>query len=507
MSLTSYTLSTQMMKHLFKFNFLPDRETFKHAARLFLAEFEGLIPNAAMKHLKEHYLDPDRPELLGGRCLGRQGMPGSNNGGERWGGHTKGSHRSVTLGYSKDQKMNPLYHIEALVSRLQTRSSSSFASSPIETPDSWSLIRKLANWKPGQPLPAMEIEHVQCHNKDGESVNLRDMIGKGATDDYSVFVPSSTLLYTMARKMKLENAHLLSTATFAEQLSLGGDDSDSDVTSTDHNVWRRKLSCLSPEEKITLYAMLEEGLKGHTVEPKQNEDLTAYLNRCCQRLPDLKKSTRLFNDEEYADAVFGRSRRGKNSRKNKGKGRQSSFQTIQQRKKARDEEDKWKTGGKEAVGEGGDRDAGGGDEMLWCGDLDEPNDADIKGMIEHLLHTNEDEWDDVFKDDKLFDDIDTTERRTVAMANRLDDVRVPREMGHWRKLEINAAGRRVVCNCEKCNFDGPRCPWVTMFQAIEFGVRPSDKVKGGGEATVGFENIVSQAAVALKHGNLRNVVE
>ena len=47
------------MYYLFKFNFLPDREVFKHAMTLLIREFEGVFSIKVMKYLNEQYLDPD----------------------------------------------------------------------------------------------------------------------------------------------------------------------------------------------------------------------------------------------------------------------------------------------------------------------------------------------------------------------------------------------------------------------------------------------------------------
>ncbi len=73
------------MSLMFMLNFVPDRATFKVAMNLIIEEFKNDIPEKALSHILERYWNGENPELIGGRAVGRQGMPGSTQGVERAG--------------------------------------------------------------------------------------------------------------------------------------------------------------------------------------------------------------------------------------------------------------------------------------------------------------------------------------------------------------------------------------------------------------------------------------
>ena len=74
-----------------------DKDVYEVACNLVLNYFKDDIPSSTMDYIKEHYLNPKKPELLGGGCSGRQGHNGSTNGCERFGRDVKGIFSDMDL--------------------------------------------------------------------------------------------------------------------------------------------------------------------------------------------------------------------------------------------------------------------------------------------------------------------------------------------------------------------------------------------------------------------------
>ncbi len=73
-------IMTKMVAHAIKFNYLPTAKHHEQAMELFLEDFSEHIND----HVRNGYLDPKNPKMLGGRAAGAfQGQVGSNNGGEK----------------------------------------------------------------------------------------------------------------------------------------------------------------------------------------------------------------------------------------------------------------------------------------------------------------------------------------------------------------------------------------------------------------------------------------
>ena len=135
----------------------------------------------------------------------------------------------------------------------------------------------------------------------------------------------------------------------------------------------------------------------------------------------------------------------------------------------------------------------------------------IESQVEELLGTTVQELEDVFESNEhVMDDnekdtylMDMEEKETTDMHLESNGVIVPRELGHWRKIEIDAINQKVKCNCEHCNFDG-RCFWVDTFESIEFGLVPPPDCSVPSDDDKGWVNKVKRAVQVMKQLNLRS---
>ena len=70
---------------------------------------------------------------------------------------------------------------------------------------------------------------------------------------------------------------------------------------------------------------------------------------------------------------------------------------------------------------------------------------------------------DVEKDDTIANDL---EKEFV--------VRVKRQLGHWVEVTVDAARKRITCNCEDYNADA-FCTHCATFEVLQFGMMPNTK--------------------------------
>ena len=101
-------MMVKMMSKLLLFNYICEREVYRHAMLLFLDEYKDHVNS----HVRSNYLDPDDPRKLGGRSAGVQGQVGSTNGLERRGGIWQEQWRALRAKNSVDDQNNFLMMIE-----------------------------------------------------------------------------------------------------------------------------------------------------------------------------------------------------------------------------------------------------------------------------------------------------------------------------------------------------------------------------------------------------------
>ncbi|KAL7526527.1 hypothetical protein ACHAXR_004886, partial [Thalassiosira sp. AJA248-18] len=202
-------MHTKMLSLVYLFNYLPDRETFRHAMNLFIEEFKELIPQEARAHVLENYLDPDKPELIGGRAVGMQGMAGSTNGTERWGRTVKDDFQALLSKLPRSDRENPIHFLKAVGMTISTTPcpSRDFVSAVKPTKSSLHVIQKLSTWTTSTHGGGVfaDVAYMLCM-VEGQLVNLKDVLGKGNTLSYTVFLPTSRNLFNKAKIMLNEDA-------------------------------------------------------------------------------------------------------------------------------------------------------------------------------------------------------------------------------------------------------------------------------------------------------------
>ena len=322
------------MFYIFQFNFLPDRTTYKFATDLLLKQYRSKIPADALDHVLNHYLDGEKPELLGGRAVGRQGMCGSTNSLERYGGHVKNTFGALAAERSTEALQNPILILEAAATHLSDVATPArgFKCSPLRTVANFDVIRKLSKWRrSGQNNDSVfsDFAFAQC-TRDGIRTNLRDVIGKG--DSYRVHFPTCKTTYEEAKQMKLEDVASEEFGFFHEQnLSSHHQKASRDYTTTDRKRWRQFVGEFSEAERITLYRRLAAHFDRHTIEPWEGEDIRSYLARHAQRL---------LAGEKAKGALPKKKKRGR--RKKKGKSASPPvLLTLDEKREIQEEKDKW----------------------------------------------------------------------------------------------------------------------------------------------------------------------
>ena len=107
----------------------------KHDEKLHLRNSSKKSESDKMKHvahLRKNYLSPD-PCCSGGRAVGIEGQPGSNQGGEKWGGQIKVYHRMITRRFSAEAKKSVIFILAAVAMDLELDANlSEFAVKPIK---------------------------------------------------------------------------------------------------------------------------------------------------------------------------------------------------------------------------------------------------------------------------------------------------------------------------------------------------------------------------------------
>ena len=211
----------------------PDGKTFRVAMNLLISEYENEIPEDALVHIRKTYWDGDKPELIGGRAVGRQGMPGSSQAVERWGREPKEILEAYVL--TPEQRHNPLYLLNAIATSISTRESPStaFVSSPMRSDENFNHIRKIAERKrisgggfradyiyaiitvgDGDIIRAREVDVIK------DLISLVDVIGDPSKSFY-VYFASGGNLNTTAKAMKADDAQFTDNCPY-NQSGYGG---------------------------------------------------------------------------------------------------------------------------------------------------------------------------------------------------------------------------------------------------------------------------------------------
>ena len=101
----------RMMSLVLLMLWLPSKLEYEQAMILFTNEFKEHING----HVAKTYLDPTRPENLGGRAAGMKATCSSTNGVEKRGGNYKTKTKGITDTLPTSEKNNFIYIIEGVL--------------------------------------------------------------------------------------------------------------------------------------------------------------------------------------------------------------------------------------------------------------------------------------------------------------------------------------------------------------------------------------------------------
>ena len=470
-------IMAKIMAKIILFNFLPDADTYRVATKLLIDEYRDYIND----HVLQNYLDPEDPNKIGGRVANEfQGQNGSTQGVERRGGYVKDKLSTQVKGMTESERSNPLNVMYAVAEDMHFKFSKgvqNFATEPRMIDADNDIIKQLAAWNGG--AISADMLYMLFKDENNQFVNSEECIGKSGRS-YTAYLPTMSNVYTTYKQMKNEEASYLAEETFAMQQT----QSNYDPSSTDYRVWRQAYQLSSDEERVELKKRLVKKLVVHTVESHDGEDTYGYLLRHGQRLPQAHKSQLIRSDLKL-----------------------KKISTLKNEKRMRDEQAKWavtkcsasgksanvsKKGGKKKAGT--KKKVGSDDEpkiSLSCENLGVELDVDIDEDI-----SLEGLWDVLNVYDKeVFDE---KERETYKLIQKELRVCMPRELGDWITVKVNADGERVHCNCNRCNFDG-RCGLVSAFESLQFGKVPHN-LPGGTE--LDWNRKVHRAVTVAKLNNI-----
>ena len=392
------------------------------------------------------------------------------------------------------QRNNPIFSIQSFATQISSRDPNDFHSTPVEKAEQYSMLNALSGLHGTRQngYVQSEVAYLQCFELDNDGSrhvrNLKDMIGKGSTQSYVVLIPKSGLLYSLAKKMLLEEgiAHLQQYAPIDEQ-ELDSNKSI-DVNSNDYNYWSKVVINFGVANRLKLYKLLEGYALTFGHEPQPNESVRAYIDRLGSRMLQEKK-----NNNGKNNGGNNKKKTNNNNKKKKKGGRKNvkkddvnvALASLDEKKRSQDETDKW----------GSDNDC----------DTDKEDYIDDAILdLEQSLDLGDAFFDEVLHNFDDFDlDLDQEEEETMRMMAEDETVKVPGELGHWTTITVNAVTKKVHCDCQPCNTYG-RCKWVVLYEAIEFGtVVQGDAFVDGGAGTIGINVMVQQAVEVMKCHNQR----
>ena len=105
----------RMMSLVLLMLWLPSKLEYEQAMSLFVNEFKEHIND----HITKNYLDPKRPENLGGRAVGVKAISSSTNGVEKQGGNYKTKTKGIATKLPTSENNNFIYVIEGVYSCLR----------------------------------------------------------------------------------------------------------------------------------------------------------------------------------------------------------------------------------------------------------------------------------------------------------------------------------------------------------------------------------------------------
>lgn len=404
-----------------------------------------------VNHLKKTYLSPD-PCCSGGRAVGIEGQSGSNQGGEKRGGQIKAYHKRITGRLSREAKKSVIFIVAAVAMDLELDSNlSKFRTKPERSKEDYNHSRKISQYNLDESNSNLmcDVQHMICTKLGDhkEVIDTRDVIGD-EKKSFTVNIPTGSLVYSMVSAMESENNNN-SSKSFLEQPI-----PESEVADTPYKC-SKILDKMSKEGSKSLMLRLRRNLFENTPGRKDGEDLFRFVQRRAQRNPSSGSTVRT-------------AARIKQKRKWK--------QGLTDKEKEK-ERHKW------------------GD---FCPDPDDVDDTNVGSVGEKvdsnggendlfMYWTDEMDWSDLLSFLQANDvDVgnDATLKSIDEAANR---VRLPRQLGDWIEVDINANTKRIKCNCEDFNTEGA-CYHQCTFEVLQFKIYPNQRCQKGEESWLNIRN-------------------
>ena len=400
-----------------------------------------------VNHLKKTYLSHD-PCCSGGRAVGIEGQSGSNQGGEKRGGQIKAYHKRITSRLSKEAKKSVIWIVAAVAMDLELDSNlSEFRTQPERKKDDYDHARKISQFdlEDSKCNLICDAQYMICTELGDHKkiIDTRAVIGD-ETRSFTAHLPTGSLVYSMVREMESETNN--SSASFLEQPSL-----ESEVADTPHKCLKI-LDKMSKNRSKSLMERLRHNLFENTPGRKPGENLFRFVQRRCQRNPSSNTTVRTVE----------RIKEKKKKQWKKGL-------TAEEKEK-----EKYKWGDFSPDPEEDDINEALNESQDNVGKTDDDN-----GSV--LYWTDEMDWSDVLNFlEKNGVDVgnDATLKSIDEAAKR---VRLPRQLGDWIEVSVDAVTKRVKCNCEDFNTEGA-CYHVCTFEVLQFKRYPNQECQKGQES-------------------------
>ncbi len=290
-----------------------DTDVFHTAIQMLKSEFNQYLSENIIKQ----YLNGN-PKDFGGCCAGQAGTVASNQGGERRGGWIKKGLSDILNLYCLSQTINPVYFLVAAANDADhyfPHGANGIATQPnrgkVEQ-HAFKSLSGLANHNANRANFSSDWLYsiTTVETNDGDEAQIRTEVPLHTilghkNKSFTVFIPSIANQCNTLRKMLVEEADYLSSGPMALMQHCPSNDQIDDITSTPLKCYKY----LATIDKFTqkLYKdMIRDRLIKNTIEPKENENLSAYLRRHCHRDESKDATDRFTSEVEY---TIGRQRK------------------------------------------------------------------------------------------------------------------------------------------------------------------------------------------------------
>ena len=398
-------------------------------------------------HIRQAYLNYD-PNKLGGRAAGLPGQSGSNNSGEKKNDIIKKNLKNLTKRVKQEEKTNPVYVIAAVAfdARSQNEILGSFATKPEIKLHFYSLLRRiysLSHSNRDLHLP-LELQYsVLTTSSASAYASASDLVGNPDAT-FTVRMPTASIVYTKVEELEQLSISSYAVASYHEQLS----QQHSAMALTTPNQARDICSKYDSNMMMKLYEILHEDCEANTPGRKVGENLSSFVQRRCQRNPDLKLKNNKTNNKKKSNSKKKNEEKERAIRDKEKYGLPTSpvASSTSTTTDIHAEEDNNIPLSSEIMVNGNDD-----DEWMMCND-----NVDLLGLMKNLG----------FKDL----DSDTLIESQMEIKNQM---RLNRELGSWVEVEVDGNKKRVTCNCEDYNFNYV-CVHQVTFDVLQFNQLPNN---------------------------------